>query len=79
MRYGNCVIGVAVLAVRHKFRGRVVWWNHHLYWKTKTGHYEHYKLVRDVMPDGPLQWLVFHGKFVRQKKLFTTEQEEIKH
>lgn len=78
MRYGNCLIGVGVLAVRHRFRGRVVVWNRHLYWKTKGGWYEHYRVVRDVMPDGPLQWLVFRGEFVRQSRLYTTEVERVK-
>lgn len=77
MRYGNCLIGLIVLAIKHRFKGRVVvlrnvdYWIPHLAWLTADGRVHEYTTVKDLLP-GPFYWIVFQGEYRSRslKKMF---------
>lgn len=64
MRYGNCLIGVLVLAIQDCFRGRIRKLRHkrHFVYFYRNGIVGHYQTVKDILPDR-CYWLMYEGRF----------------
>jgi len=66
MRYGNCLIGVILLAIRHRFRGRVLKIRRpnqpvpHLLYRA-NGKTWHFKVEKDLLP-GEWRYYWFKGR-----------------
>lgn len=72
MRYGNCFLGLLILIVLHKFKGKVVLLKQknsifpHLSWLTNDGFLHDYHRVNNLLP-GCFSWMIFEGKFRSRK------------
>lgn len=81
MKRGNCLLGLVALWARG-VRGRVVARPSlggsvsHLMIRGRDGWLYHFRRDRDLLP-GPLRYLWFAGRLVRQRRVFTTHYEPL--
>lgn len=72
MKYGNCLIGLLIILLTIKKRGKIICQKSkydfvpHLLFRTNDGEIHHYKLIRDILP-WPFCYFLFEGHFVKQK------------
>lgn len=68
MQYGNCMLGLLILIIKHRFKGKIVLLKQrnsilpHLCWLARDGVLHDYHIVKDVLPK-QLSFLWFKGKF----------------